>query len=88
MAVSIAFAASPAHTHPSIKESTKAPPPFCGGGAKRRPLSGWMCVAGEAADAMETLIYMHETCACMNITRNSCGYDSTVNTVAYFGSSQ
>ena len=34
------------------------------------------CVwAGEAADAMETSINIHETCACMHITRNSCGYD-------------
>ena len=34
------------------------------------------CVrAGEAADAMETFINMHESCACMQITRNSCGYD-------------
>ena len=50
MDVSIASAASPAHTHPSRKESTKggaarsAASPLCGGGAKRRPLSGWMCV--------------------------------------------
>ena len=33
------------------------------------------CVwAREATDAMETSIHMHETCACMHITRNSCGY--------------
>ena len=33
------------------------------------------CVwAGEATDAMETSINMHETCTCMHITRNSCGY--------------
>ena len=42
-----ASAASPAPTHPSTKDSTKggrreAPPPFCGGGAKRRLLCGWM----------------------------------------------
>ena len=50
MDVSTASAASPAHTHPSRKEPTKG---VCGakirlspcrGGAKRRPLSGWMCV--------------------------------------------
>jgi hypothetical protein len=61
------------HIHPERN-------PQKGGGAKRRPpfvdsfLDG--CVwAGEAADAMETSINMHETCACMHITRNSCGYD-------------
>ena len=62
MDVSIASAASPAHTHPSRKESTK-------GGAARSAasfLDG--CVwAGEAADAVETSINMHETCACMHI---------------------
>ena len=67
MDVSIASAASPARTHPSRKElwrRREAPPPF------------WMGVwAGEAPDAMETSIIMHETCACMHITRNSCGYD-------------
>ena len=36
--VSAASAASPAPTHPSIKESTKGSTPLCGGGAKRRLL--------------------------------------------------
>ena len=67
MDVSIASAASPALTHPSIKgpalraASTKGrPPPF---------VDSFMdgCVwAGEEADAMETSINMHETCACMH----------------------
>ena len=68
--VSIASAASPAHTHPSIKE---------GGASRRFPfVDSFMdgCVwAGAAADAMETSMNMHETCACMHITRNSCGHD-------------
>ena len=69
MDVSIVSAASPAHTHPSRK----------GAALRAAPLSWiplWMDVwAGEAADAMETYINMYETCACMHITRNSCGYD-------------
>ena len=80
MDVSIASAASPAHTHPSRKgaalraASTKggrrfAPPPFVDSF-----MDGGVC-AGEAADAMEASMNMHETCACMHITRNSCGYD-------------
>ena len=62
MDVSIASAASPAHTHPSRKESTK-------GGAARSaaPFLDGCVWAGEAADAMETSINMHETCACMHI---------------------
>ena len=32
----------------------------------------WAC---EAADAMETSINMHETCASIHITRNPCGFD-------------
>ena len=41
------------------------------------------CVwAGEAADAMETSINMHETCACMHITRNSCGYDIKISCIS------
>ena len=76
MDVSIASAASPAHTHPSIK----------GGGASRRPpfVDSFMdgCVwDGEAADAMETSINMHEACACMDITRNSCGYDIKIRCI-------
>ena len=75
MIASIAFAASPAHTHPSTKgaaASTKggrrfAPAPFVDSFMDR-------CVwAGEATDAMERSIHMHETCACMHITRNSFG---------------
>ena len=48
------------------------------GASRRRPfVDSFMdgCVwAGEAADAMETSINIHETCACMHITRDSCGY--------------
>ena len=57
----------PTHIHPER-----------GGASRRHPfVDSFMdgCVrAGEAADAMETSINMDETCACMQITRNSCGY--------------
>ena len=73
MDVSIASAASPAHTHPSRKGAALRAASTKGGAALRAAppfvdsfLDG--CVwAGEAADAMETFINMHETCACMHI---------------------
>ena len=68
----------PTHIHQSRN-------PRKGGGAKRRrpfveparsaaPFMHGCVWAGEAADAMEPSINMHETCACMHITRNSYGY--------------
>ena len=85
------------HAHVSciFMERRFAPPPQKGSGASRRPpfVDSFMdgCVwAGEAADAMETSINMYETCACMQITRNSCGlfWVESVNKVPYFGSSR
>ena len=73
MDVSIASAASPAHTHPSSKGAALRAASTKGRAALRAAvpfvdsfLDG--CVwAGEAADAVETSINMHETCACMHI---------------------
>ena len=79
--VSIASAASTAHTHPSRKGAALRAASTKGRAALRaaRPFVDSFldrCVwAGEAADAMETSISMHETCACMHITRNSFGHD-------------
>ena len=80
MDVSIASAASLCSPHTSMHKgihergAARSAAPFMDG-----------CVwAGEAADAMDASTNMHETCACMHITRNSCAYD----TVAYFGSSR
>ena len=80
MDVSIASAVSPAHTHPSGKGAALRAA-FTRGRRRFAPahllcIPFWMDVwAGKAADAMETSINMHDTCACMHITRNSCGYD-------------
>ena len=73
MDVSIASAASPAHTHPSRKESTKggaarsAAPPFVEAARSAAPFLDGCVWAGEAADAMETYMNMRETCTCMHI---------------------
>ena len=72
MDVSTASAASPAHTHPSRKGAALRAASAKGRAALRAapPLwvPFWMDVwAGEAADAVETFINMHETCACMHI---------------------
>ena len=62
MDVSTASAASPAHTHPSRKGAAlRAASPFMDSFLDGRV---W---AGEAADAVETSINMHKTCACMHI---------------------
>ena len=61
----------PTHIHPD-RGRRFAPPPQKGSGASRRPspVDSFLdrCVlAGEAADAMETSIDMHGTCACMHM---------------------
>ena len=70
MDVSIGSAASPAHTHPSIK----------GAALRAAPLSWiplWMDVCGLVRQQMRWKHHKYdETCVCMQITRNSCGYDN------------
>ena len=73
--VSAASAASPAPTHPSIKEAALRAASTKGGGRLRRPppfVDSFMdgCVgAGEAADAAETHVNVRKTCTCMHTQR-------------------
>ena len=73
--VSAASAASPAPTHPSIKEAALRAASTKGGGRLRRPppfVDSFMdgCVgAGEAADAAETHVNVRKTCTCMHTLR-------------------
>ena len=76
----------PTHIHPE-RGRRFAPPPQRGG-RRFAPLSAFVdsfldgCVwSGEAAIAMETCINMHETNACMHITRNSCGNDVKISCI-------
>ena len=72
--------------------SRSGAPPFVEAARSAAPFLDGCVWAGDAADAMETSINMHETYACMHIARNSCGYDMiwvwSVNAVTYFGSSR
>ena len=63
----------PTHIHPK-RNPQKGRPPFVEAARSAAPFLDGCVWAGEVADAMETSINMHETCACMHITRNSCGY--------------
>ena len=84
--VSAASAASPAPTHPSIKESTKGggrrrrPPPFVEAARSDASFMDDRVGAGGATNVAETNVNVCKTCTCMHTLRAEAAF----YTAAYY----